>query len=400
MEKLNICILSVDHQPQFLGGIKRVTNILGEEWIKQGHCCYYITLCNATYRPSHIGKISQFFLPCPHNLLSEKNADFLINFLKENHINIILHPHVEEHEMTRLAFHVRQSVGIPLICAMHFSPTHNYDITKASFFNTYVLGSHPAKWLTSSLLWLRFHLFKGKAILKTDQAWFHEITEKSDQLVLLSSRFLPFIKGDKSKVCAINNPIDPAIFQTSLTNKQKKVVWCGRLDLTGMKRVDRILRIWKKVSPTHPNWTLQLIGSGDTNKIKHLIRKYHINNVEVLGFQSSYEYFAQAAIIAMTSTTEGWGMVLIESSLLNCAPIAFDSYASVRDIIIDGQTGILVTPFDLEEYAWKLGQLMEDDTLRTQIATQANQHVVRFDTVTIAQTWLTLFERLIQESKL
>ena len=44
-------------------------------------------------------------------------------------------------------------------------------------------------------------------------------------------------------------------------------------------------------------------------------------------------------------------MVLLEAMQHKVIPMAFDSFASVRDIIIPRETGLLVTPFNLNEYA-------------------------------------------------
>lgn len=46
----------------------------------------------------------------------------------------------------------------------------------------------------------------------------------------------------------------------------------------------------------------------------------------------------------MTSTFEGFGLVLPEAMQHGCVPMAFNSYAAVRDLVIPGETGILAPP--------------------------------------------------------
>lgn len=395
---MNICILSADYQPQYLGGIKRVTTILGEEWIKNGHNCYYVTLCISSIRPQTIKTIPQFFLPKPEELKDTNNEEFMIHFIHEHQIDILLNPHVSERDLTNLAIKAQKTTGIILVCALHISPTHVYDITKASFFISYHLEKNVKKWLFSALLWCRFHLYKGKEIQYKERQWIEKVVQSSNHFVVLSERFLHHFK-DIHNISVINNPIDPEISNLPLENKQKNVVWCGRLDIVGTKRVDRILRIWRKINRTHNDWKLLLLGSGDTDNIKRMVRRHHIKNIEVKGFCNPYDYNHHAAIVAMTSTTEGWGMILTEGQSFGCAPIAFDSYESIHDIIQHEKTGILVNPFDLNEYARQLERLMDDNAYRNRIAKEASISVKRFKAESIAKQWERLFLDLLSPLK-
>jgi glycosyltransferase involved in cell wall biosynthesis len=96
----------------------------------------------------------------------------------------------------------------------------------------------------------------------------------------------------------------------------------------------------------------------------------------------------------MTSTTEGWGMVLIEGQVHGCAVMAYDSYASVSDIITDGENGVVVPAFNECEYARRLSELMEDDALRQRMAQNGTQSVRRFASTNIAKRWISEFEQL------
>lgn len=77
-----------------------------------------------------------------------------------------------------------------------------------------------------------------------------------------------------------------------------------------------------------------------------------------------------------------------------CVPMAFDSYASVHDIIADGDNGYIIPAFDEEEYARKLDMLMSDEDLRMRMAAKGRESVKRFNPETIAQQWIELFENL------
>ncbi|RGN76255.1 glycosyltransferase [Segatella copri] len=75
------------------------------------------------------------------------------------------------------------------------------------------------------------------------------------------------------------------------------------------------------------------------------------------GFQSPIEYYKRASIICMTSSFEGFPMVLVEAMQFGCVPIAFDSFEAIRDVIIPEKTGELVKPFKIKDFVNKLSIL-------------------------------------------
>ena len=49
--------------------------------------------------------------------------------------------------------------------------------------------------------------------------------------------------------------------QTVNTDKEKTVVYVGRVEFID-KRVDRLMRIWKRVCHEVPDWQLVIVGDG------------------------------------------------------------------------------------------------------------------------------------------
>jgi glycosyltransferase involved in cell wall biosynthesis len=388
-----ILIISLDNNPQFLGGIKRVTSILGKEWILKGHDVFYITFCTSTIRNNNIDGIPQFFFPDIKEINSEINRQFLKSFISEHHIGFVLNPHVEDRDLTRLSFASKSCDGVRLISALHFSPTHSIDITARSFFNSYYLGHDIKKWMRNLVLSLRFELFKKREIESNTKRWYKEVIECSDKFVVLSKEFLPFFGNLGEKIASINNP---AIYVKTDEpfNKENYVVWCGRLDVNGQKQVLAMLRIWKRMERTNKDWKLYILGSGDISLINSYKSKYKIKGIEVVGFCNPFDYYKKAKIVAMTSSTEGWGMVLVEGQSCGCVPIAFGSYASITDIISNDENGIIIKAFDESEYVRMLTELMNNDEKWQYMSDKARKSIRRFDAELIAQKWLELFRSL------
>lgn len=71
---------------------------------------------------------------------------------------------------------------------------------------------------------------------------------------------------------------------------------------------------------------------------------------------------------------EGLGVVLIEAMLHDRPVIASDS-GGIGDIVIDGETGLLTPPGDVDALAAAIGRLRDDDALRARLVAGGRAHV-------------------------
>ena len=395
---MNICIINVDYQPEYIGGIKRVSCILAREWQSLGHTVVLLTLTPSNLKEDAINGIQQFFFPDFKTPNSDKNLNYFIDVIKNKKIDIVINQHIEEHDICKLCYKVKQITAIKLISTLHFSPTHKKDVTRNSFFIPYKSGNKIKRYTLDCLLFLKFWLYTNPINEKRESCYFNMIYSQSDKVVLLSNKYIPiFQKKAKitnlNKLIAINNP---AIFTTNkqILQKEKIIVWCGRLGYD-MKRTDKMLSIWKKISNKFPKWELKILGSGDVQYFKELIKRFNIPNVEIVGFTNPNDYYNKAEVLCMTSVTEGLPMVLIEAMTHKCIPVAFNSFASLTDIIKDGENGFIVTPYDENEYVRKLSELMKSASLRQKMAEDGVKSVSKFDSNKIADQWITLFKELL-----
>ncbi len=228
---------------------------------------------------------------------------------------------------------------------------------------------------------------------------FFQLVKIADKFVLLSEKFFPEFPPFKTfphKIAGISNP---ATFEAppSVPAKQKEILFVGRIKFE-QKRPDFLLKIWAKLENRFPDWKLKIVGTGsDEAELKRLSQTLGLKNVDFEGFQSPQKYYERAAIFAMTSAYEGFGMVLVEAAAFACVPVAFNSFASVTDIISDNENGVLVPAFDLEKYAEKLAELMENPSLRERLGNAAKSGVSRFSAPKIAEKWESLFFEILEK---
>ena len=395
-KEINICITNHDMHPQFVGGIKRVISILTKEWKKECNVTIVSVAPKGT-EYNFFGNVSQHILPNCDNIFSVENEEFFSNIIKKENIDIILHPYVLERGLTQLCIRIKEKENVKLITALHFAPTHYSDILKNFFFNRYRLGNCIIAWIKEIALYIKFQLYTKQKVRKGEISLINNLISNSDKLVFLSESYCTNDNYRQTAV-AINNPIPYFKYCEPTLVKKKQVLWCGRVEYS-MKRVDRIIDVWRDIAPKFPEWELVVMGSGNIEHFKDLTKRLQIPNITFTGPCDPTKYYEQGAILCMTSSTEGLPMVLIEAMQFGCATIAYNSFESLQDIITDGYNGYIVTPFKKNEYIKKLKALMTDKALREQFGQNGMETVKRFDRKTIAKQWIELFLEVLRQKE-
>ena len=116
--------------------------------------------------------------------------------------------------------------------------------------------------------------------------------------------------------------------------------------------------------------------------------------MEFTGRQTPMEYYRKASIFLMTSTAEGWGMVLTEAQQMGVPVIAMDSFGALHDIVEDGVNGRIVLNNDLKAFFLAMKDVMNNDDLRQKMSKNSVKLSRRFEMEKVLQQWLQLFEEL------
>lgn len=400
---MNILILNCDSEPRFMGGIKRVIITLAKEWKQSGHQVFFLSQCMTDYRPNEVEGIQQFFFPLPQDMGRKDNEHIFISLIEKRKINIVLNPYIGEDGLSVFAYHQKRFLAnVKFVSAYHFSPTHDIDVIQHSFFPRYFSGNIMKKWLIDVAILIKFAMKGKKDALVRIKKRFEDAVGYSDALVLLSERYAEVVSeiiGSSQRLCAINNPAEImySLDEIDFSKKEKIVVWCGRVGY-GAKRVDRMLGIWKRVEQVFPEWQCYILGSGDIDRFSNLAKMNHIENIHFVGNCNPNDWYERASISCMTSSVEGWPMVLLEAMSFGCVPVAYNSFAAADEIISNGKNGYLVTPFNEAKYVEALVSLMRDEEKRQNMATFAYQSIEKYSVKRIAKQWISLFNSLLFEN--
>lgn len=151
------------------------------------------------------------------------------------------------------------------------------------------------------------------------------------------------------------------------------------------KGFDLLLKAWKMIDTR--GWILRIAGSGEPleNVPDNVITGPSTNIVE--------EY-RNAAFLVMSSRYEGLPMVLLEAQAAGLPIVSFACKCGPRDVITDGEDGLLVPEGDIAGLADGMKRLMDDEDLRHRMGQAAFRHSGRYDKERIMTQWDNLFHEL------
>jgi len=163
------------------------------------------------------------------------------------------------------------------------------------------------------------------------------------------------------------------------------------------KGYNYMVEAWEKVHERHPDWTLNVYGSGELHdEVIRWIQQRHLSTSMVLHepVDDIMERYLESSLSVMSSRYEAFPMVILESMSCGVPVVAFDCPHGPRNIIRDGEDGLLVEYLNPQALADGICRLIEDVPLRKQLGAQARQNVQRFSQATVMQQWMDLFHQL------
>lgn len=153
------------------------------------------------------------------------------------------------------------------------------------------------------------------------------------------------------------------------------------------KGVLELPEILKQVNESYPKAHLVLIG-GDAPDIKtnspstwQMVKnelsdvlKHKVTYVGKVPYDEVESYIKKAHVCVFPTYAETLGMVTIESMAMQKA-VVNSSIGWAQELIVDGESGFLVHPANHNEYASKIVDLLQNDSLRKSIGEKARERV-------------------------
>lgn len=180
--------------------------------------------------------------------------------------------------------------------------------------------------------------------------------------------------------------------------ESKKAIFVGRFDV--QKDFGTMLDIWALVQQRHPEWILNVYGNGELKPaFQELVEQRNLNIVIHPAVPNIMEKYKESSMLLMSSLYEPFGLVLVEAMSCGLPVVAFNCPYGPSDIINDGTDGFLVEGRNVEAFANRVCQLMEDEDLRKQMGKAAILSAQRYNSDAIMPQWDRLFTHLTNLKK-
>lgn len=367
------------------GGVQRVTDSISKIFTTFEHQVMIISL------NTKVVENDKNTIP----VINVTNKKQLGNILKKEKFNILINQQGYSIKLTKLLLKNKPNDDMYIINCLHINPLNfvdNYKEFVSLFFSRFKLKYLNNVITQKLILW--YHIYKQRYEL-------NYIIKNTNAFVMLSERFkkelyilAPKLKRYNHKIHGVNNPFERQQINISHLKKENIILFVGRLNIL-QKRVDLLMEIWGRLHNSLPDWKFWVVGEGEAQEyMKEFCLKNKLDRVIFFGKDIPDEYYKKAKLFHMTSAFEGFGNVLIEAQSYGCVPVLFNSYSAAQDIINHNKDGILVTPFDINEYIEQTKKLIDDPEKLNKMKLNAYENVSRFSFNKTYLRWYSIFNDL------
>lgn len=251
---------------------------------------------------------------------------------------------------------------------------------------------------------------KVKTIREYHASRYYTSREKKSTLKKIKETFINFFEKKYTSIVVLNKDeekyyntnnikVIPNSIEVTEENKvdfakrEKIILAAGRI--APVKQFDHLIRAWEKVYNKYPDWNVHIYGEGDLGlkrKLENIIVEKKIKNIHFKGVTNQLnEKMNIASLYALTSSTECFPMVLLESLSHGLPILSYKSPHGPENIITDNEDGILVELNNINEFALRLERLINNKEKRKEYSKKGYENIKRFEEVTIMKKWEQLF---------
>ena len=229
--------------------------------------------------------------------------------------------------------------------------------------------------------------YEGASFLRRLHVWgYKRQVRKADAVVALTEGDAKDWQAYNRNVFVVPNVVHLLETSNFSSCTKKRIVFVGRF--TKQKDFDSLLHIWSIVFSRHSDWTLDVYTDGKVEASGIRVFKPVVNIMEK---------YSDSSILLLTSLFEPFGLVLPEAMSCGLPVVSFDCPYGPADIITDGVDGFLINNRDVQAFADRVCQLIEDKELRVRMGQAAIKSSQRYRADVIMPKWKELFESLCRK---
>ncbi len=221
----------------------------------------------------------------------------------------------------------------------------------------------------------------------------------ADCLVIQNNKQQLFFDTMIKNITVINNPapLDKVCCdQDRFTSKV--IVAAGRLGQE--KGYDLLIKAFLKISAKYPEWNLKILGEGtERETLEKLISDQSLQSRVALPGRTTdvLTNLQQSGIFVLSSRFEGVPNAMLEALACECPVIATECNDAIRNLITDGENGLLVPTEDVDALADALDRLISDEELRQKFSDNSRGSIKHLHIDNILKQWDELFSEVLKK---
>jgi glycosyltransferase involved in cell wall biosynthesis len=167
--------------------------------------------------------------------------------------------------------------------------------------------------------------------------------------------------------------VNPDRFHVNGQPRPIDIVFIGRI--VSIKQPDQICAVIKRVAQKRPHLRAVIAGRGPLlDRMKEEIRSLGLSHVvQFVGHVERVEgLLTRSRVFLLTSRSEGLSIAMSEAMIAGTVPVVAD-VGDLSELVVNGSTGWLIQPGDLDGYAEKICALLEDAPAWTAMSQNARR---------------------------
>lgn len=216
------------------------------------------------------------------------------------------------------------------------------------------------------------------------------------------------------KIIHLPNGLDPARFESSVAEQaafraehdltgRRVILFAGRINRA--KGGEQILRALPQIVAQVPDALLLVLarpggyGEGMLSIAESLGIRQHIRFAGWLSGETLAAAFSAADVCVSPSVYfDNFPTVNLEAQAAG-TPVVGTCFGGTAEAVVDGETGFIVNPYNVEQLAGRIGQLLADGSLRARMGEQARQRVQQhYDWLTQGEKLVNLYRRFMDRT--
>ncbi|SHM19371.1 Glycosyltransferase involved in cell wall bisynthesis [Xylanibacter ruminicola] len=223
---------------------------------------------------------------------------------------------------------------------------------------------------------------------------FIKYISRVDCVVTLTNRDAESWRKVNNNVVVIPNfVIKEFDVHSSLNNKN--AIFVGRFDY--QKDVSTAIKIWSIVRKKHPEWTLNIYGSGDQEGIVRKMAEEQEGIVVHNPSNNIWKCYEDSSFLISTSVFEPFGLVLVEAMASGLPVVAFDCPYGPSSIIENDVSGFLISQHSLYDFSEKIMLLIEAKEKRIMMGMAGQKNAQKFAPDVVLPLWDKLFSDFLNK---